>query len=182
MMTFRGTSPTPAPGAVRQTMDDKAPVSSETLWNNRDCYRNSIRTLREAADSEWRTSSLLRSPLNVALFLTNENISPYARIKMSACQRNSCSPKRWSIVGPDVCYAWLLSRYTCDRHEMFTLCRRICRKYLSCQLHKCSHHKWEAGHLSGALNWVAALHFALMHLQSNGEVLARCGFFLNLTH
>lgn len=178
MMTFRGTSPTPAPGAVRQTMDDKAPVSSETLWNNRGCYRNSNGTLLEAADSQF----LLCSPLNVALFLPNENISLSARIEMSACQRNSCSPEHWSVVGPDVCYAWLLSRYTCDTHEMFMLCRRICRTYLSCRLHKCSHHKWEAGRLSSALNWVAALHFALMHLQSNGEVLARCGFFLNLTH
>lgn len=182
MMTFRGTSPTPAPGAVRQTMDDKAPVSSETLWNNRDCYRTSSRTPREAADSESRTSSLPCSPLYGALFLTDENISLYARIEMSACQRNSCSPKHWSVVGPDVFYVWLLTRYTCDRHEMFMLCRRICRTHLSCRLHKCSHHKWEAGHLSGAVNRVAALHFALMHLQINGEVLARCGFFLNLTH
>lgn len=131
-MTFRGTSPTPAPGSVRQTMDDKAPVSSEMLRNNRDCYRNSNRTLRGAADSESRASSLLCSPLNVALFLTDENISLYARIEMSACQRHSCSPKHWSVVGPDVCYAWLLSRYTCDRDEMFMLRRRICRTYLNC--------------------------------------------------
>lgn len=130
----------------------------------------------------WRACS----PLNMALFLADENVSPHAGVKVPAGQRDSGSPKHWAVVGTDVGYARLLSgqraadtgRHNTTMQALKTntqnFCFQLCRK--------CSHHDGEAGHLSGALDGEAAFHFALVHLQSDGEVLVRCGFFLNLTH
>lgn len=42
------------------------------------------------------------SPLNVTLFLTDENVSPHAGVQVPAAQRDRGSPKHWAVVGTDV--------------------------------------------------------------------------------